>query len=155
MAFWNRKREKFPSVADALAKVPEGFVCDGLSGGFPDWLYARWKLTEIDGPHAHEYCTRCWPAGSRTKRKQRWADKQLRAHARERLPWFLPIAPIVLYFGTTLGGDGSFDTCYAENPDDATEEQQLDGLCRHGMPRPAWQEELAAGGPVDGGPRAA
>ena len=132
---------RFQSVDEALAAIPEGFVSDGLSGGFPDWLFAPWDLTEIDWPHAHAYCTRCWPAGSRTRRAQKLADRQLKAHANERLPWWFPLTPIVLWAGVWVGGHGSFDTCYAIDPLDATDEQLAAGLCRHAMPRPQWMVE--------------
>ncbi len=133
---------KFPTVEEALASIPDGFTSDGLSGGFPDWLFARWDLTEIDWPHAHAYCTRCWAAGWMTHRVQEYADAQLKAHANERLPWWLPITPLILFAGVTLGGHGSFDTCNADDPLDATEEQLTLGLCRHSMPRPDWQLAL-------------
>ncbi len=132
------------TIKQALAALPLGFVSDGLSGGFPDWLFVRYKLTEIDWPHAHWYCSRCWAAGSMTPRRQKKADKNLYRHANERLPWWLKIVPFILLGGTRAGGHGSFDTCYAIDPDDASDEQQRDGLCRHGMPRPDWQEALAA-----------
>ncbi len=137
--------DRFPTVAEAVAVIPVGFTSDGLSGGFPDWVFRRWNLTEIDWPHAHAYCTRCHEAGSMTHRWQQFADAQLKHHAKERLPWWLPLTPIVLFVGVTLGGHGSFDTCYAIAPLDATDEQLEAELCRHSMPRPQWMADQIAG----------
>ncbi len=134
---------KYPTVAEALALIPKGFTSDGLSGGFPDWMFQRWNLTEIDWPHAHRYCQRCWPAGALHPRAQKWADRQLNAHANERLPWWLKIVPFILLGGVRAGGHGSFDTCYANHPDGATAAQRREGLCRHSMPMKAWMQRLA------------
>jgi hypothetical protein len=131
------------TVEEALAKLPEGFTSDGLSGGFPDWMFRRYKLGEIDWPHAHWYCTRCWVAGSMTHRRQKQADKNLYRHANERLPWYWKIVPFILLGGVRAGGHGSFDTCYSSDPLDASDEQREAGHCRHSMPRPDWQEAIA------------
>ncbi len=127
-------------LKDALKLIPLGFVSDGLSGGFPDWAYSHWNLGVIDYPHAWSYCTRCHSAGSMTKRAQEKADKDLKRHARGRLPWWLPLAPLILFAGVTIGGHSSFDTCYVIEPQGATKEQWAEGLCRHGMKRPGWMK---------------
>jgi hypothetical protein len=105
------------------------FEDDGLSGGFPDWMYKKWLLGLAGRVHDWNYCTRCHKAGSMTDPKKKWADKALRKHARELLPWYLCLAPIVLYVGVRVGGGfGSWDSCGPEEGD----------RCRHNIEQPQW-----------------
>lgn len=109
------------------------FQDDGLSGSFPDWMYKRWDLTDAGRVHDWHYCTRCHAAGSMTDQAKQFADKALRKHARERLPWFLNLAPIILYLGVRIGGGfGSWDSCGPEIGD----------RCRHNIKKPQWMNEL-------------
>lgn len=60
---------------------------------------------------------------------KRFADKALRKHARELLPWYLNLAPIILYVGVAVGGGfGSWDSCGPEVGD----------RCRHNIKQPDW-----------------
>jgi hypothetical protein len=104
------------------------FKDDGLSGGFPDWLYSRHDLHLAGRVHDWHYCTRCHRAGSMTWRAKGFADRALRKHARELLPWYLQIAPIVLHLGVRLGGNSSWDSC---GPD-------VGERCRHNIKMPVW-----------------
>lgn len=108
------------------------FQDDGLSGGFPDWMYSRWGLSLAGRVHDWHYCTRCHRAGSMTDEAKRFADKALRKHARELLPWYLNLAPIILYWGVTLGGGfGSWDSCG----------QEVGERCRHNIEQPQWMRD--------------
>ena len=108
------------------------FEDDGLSGGFPDWMYRRWELSIAGRVHDWHYCTRCHKAGSMTDQSKRFADKALRKHARELLPWYLNLAPIVLYVGVYVGGGfGSWDSCGTEVGD----------RCRHNITQPDWMAD--------------
>ncbi len=108
------------------------FEDDGLSGGFPDWMYRRWELSIAGRVHDWHYCTRCHKAGSMTDSSKKFADKALRKHARELLPWYLNLAPIVLYVGVAVGGGfGSWDSCDSEVGD----------RCRHNIKQPDWMAD--------------
>ena len=108
------------------------FVDDGLSGGFPDWMYRRWELSIAGRVHDWHYCTRCHKAGSMTDQSKKFADKALRKHARELLPWYLNLAPVVLYVGVYVGGGfGSWDSCGTEVGD----------RCRHNITQPDWMAD--------------
>ena len=112
-----------------ITRETPDFEDDGLSGGFPDWMYSRWELSIAGRVHDWHYCTRCHTAGSMTDKAKRFADKALRKHARELLPWFLNLAPIVLYIGVYVGGGfGSWDSC---GPEEGTR-------CRHNIKQPQW-----------------
>ena len=87
------------------------FVDDGLSGGFPDWIYARHHLRYAGRVHDWHYCSRCHRGGSMTPKARRFADRALLQHARELLPWYLQVAPIVLHLGVRIGGRSSWDSC--------------------------------------------
>ena len=108
------------------------FEDDGLSGGFPDWMYRRWELSIAGRVHDWHYCTRCHKAGSMTDQSKKFADKALRKHARELLPWYLNLAPVVLYVGVYVGGGfGSWDSCGTEVGD----------RCRHNITQPDWMAD--------------
>jgi hypothetical protein len=110
------------------------FRDDGLSGGFPDWVYASYNLRLAGRVHDWHYCTRCHPAGSMTQAARRFADLALRQHARELLPWWLRVAPWVLYLGVHWFGDeAAWDGCGPEQGD----------LCRHNIEQPVWMRALA------------
>ena len=109
------------------------FKDDGLSGGFPDWMYQRWLLKLAGRVHDWQYCTRCHRAGSMTDPAKKLADKALRKHARELLPWYLNLAPIILYAGVRVGGGfGSWDSCGPEEGD----------RCRHNIKQPQWMLDM-------------
>jgi len=115
-----------------ITRVWPDFQDDGLSGGFPDWMYQRHDLSLAGRVHDWHYCTRCHKAGSMTDAAKRFADKALRKHARELLPWYLNLAPIILYVGVAVGGGfGSWDSCGPEVGD----------RCRHNIKRPQWMVE--------------
>jgi len=133
--------KQYPTLGYSLKRIPDIFINDGLSGGFPDWIYSRWNLTLADRPHAWGYCTRCHPAGSMTHDKQEYFDGMLKAHANELLPWYLPLAPIILFLGVSLGGHESFDTC-GIHPEGASDTQIANNLCRHNMSKPEWMKKL-------------
>ncbi len=109
------------------------FEDDGLSGGFPDWMYKKWHLWLAGRVHDWHYCTRCHKAGSMIDKAKCFADKALRKHARELLPWYLNLAPIILYVGVRVGGGfGSWDSCGPEEGD----------RCRHNIKQPQWMLDL-------------
>ena len=67
-----------------------------------------------------------------TDQSKKFADKALRKHARELLPWYLNLAPIVLYVGVAVGGGfGSWDSCDSEVGD----------RCRHNIKQPDWMAD--------------
>ncbi len=108
-----------------------GFEDDGLSGGFPDWLYARHHLSLAGRVHDWHYCSRCHPQGTMNQAHRAFADTALRVHARELLPWYLRIAPWLLYAGVRIGGGGS-----AWNSCGPTRGER----CRHNIETPAWMK---------------
>lgn len=112
--------------------TPE-FVDDGLSGGFPDWIYARHNLRMAGRVHDWHYCTRCHRVGTMNQAHRKFADRALRKHARELLPWYLNVAPLILYAGVRLGGGGS-----AWNSCGTTRGER----CRHNIARPDWMHPL-------------
>lgn len=114
------------------AQYPD-FKDDGLSGGFPDWLYSRWDLWKAGRVHDWHYCSRCHPQGSMDQDHRRRADRLLRQHARELLPWFLQIAPIVLYWGVRLGG--GTEAWHSCGP-------IVGERCRHNILMPGWMKEI-------------
>lgn len=64
-----------------------------------------------------------------TDKAKRFADKALRVHAKELLPWYLRISPNILYVGVFVGGGfGSWDSCGPEEGD----------RCRHNIKQPDW-----------------
>jgi hypothetical protein len=117
-----------------------GFKDDGLSF-FPDWIYSRWGLWRAGRVHDWAYCTRCHKIGTMDQRARRFADKALRQHARELLPWYLRIAPLALYFGVRTGGGAkAWNSCGYD----------AGAYCRHAQPRQPWQvalEQLTGGTP--------
>ncbi len=120
------------SYLSRITKETPDFEDDGLSGGFPDWMYSRWKLSKAGRIHDWHYCTRCHKAGSMTDPQKRLADKILRKHARELLPAYLNLAPIILYIGVFIGGGfGSWDSCDASVGD----------RCRHNIKQPDWMAD--------------
>lgn len=137
-----RKPERIDYYLTQIAQLWPDFKDDGLSGGFPDWVYARHNLRLAGRVHDWHYCTRCHrplentrrdrDAGSMTWRAKGFADRALRQHARELLPWYLQIAPIVLYVGVRLGGNSSWDSC---GPD-------VGERCRHMIALPTWMVRL-------------
>jgi hypothetical protein len=108
------------------------FEDDGLSGGFPDWAYRRWHLWKSGRVHDWHYCTRCHKAGSMTDPAKKFCDLALRVHARKLLPWYIRLAPWVLYIGVSVGGGfGSWDSCGVEEGD----------RCRHNIKQPDWMAD--------------
>jgi hypothetical protein len=124
----SRKPEKLDWYLLQIRQLWPGFEDDGLSGGFPDWLYSRHNLHLAGRVHDWNYCTRCHRAGSMTWRAKGLADRALRQHARELLPWYLQIAPIILHIGVRVGGNSSWDSC---GPD-------VGERCRHNIKPPTW-----------------
>ena len=121
--------EKVAFYMSVISRDYPDFVDDGLSGGFPDWMYRRYQLWISGRVHDWHYCTRCHRKGSMTDEARAFADKALRKHARELLPWWLNLAPIILYLGVRIGGDwGSWDSCGTEEGD----------RCRHNIKQPQW-----------------
>jgi len=106
------------------------FKDDGLSW-FPDWLYRyvlRHNLTPAGRIHDWHYCTRCHRPGSMTREAKLFADAALRKHARDLLPWYLRLAPWLLWIGVRAGAYPSWDSCgYSAGE-----------RCRHNITRPVW-----------------
>ena len=127
-----RRPEKLDWYLLQIGQLWPDFKNDGLSGGFPDWMYARWDLALADRPHAWHYCTRVHREDSMTRASKRFADRALRQHARELLPWYLNLAPLILYAGVRLGGDSSWDSCGSE----------VGEQCRHNITQPVWMRAL-------------
>ena len=125
-----RKPERLDWYLLQIQQLWPDFKNDGLSGGFPDWIYRRWNLSLADIPHAWHYCTRCHPAGSMTYRAKKFADRALRQHARQLLPWWIRIAPVVLYYGVIVGAHSSWDSCGPEEGE----------RCRHNIKKPVWMQ---------------
>ena len=133
MKRWPKKPPKLDWYLTLIAQTRPDFQNDGLSGGFPDWFYRlvlRYDIGIADRPHAWHYCTRCHPEKSMTKKMKRYGDRALRQHARELLPWFYQIAPIVLHVGVRVGGNSSWDSC---GPD-------VGEHCRHNIKKPVWMQ---------------
>jgi hypothetical protein len=123
-----KRIEKVDWYLMQIAQLWPDFRDDGLSGGFPDWLYSRHNLYLAGRVHDWMYCSRCHLQSSMTRQARRRADCALRQHARELLPWYLQLAPMILHIGVRLGGPSSWDSC----GDDAGE------WCRHMIARPVW-----------------
>ncbi len=124
-------------IAFYLIKIDtefSGFKDDGLSF-FPDWIYSRWGLWRAGRVHDWHYCSRCHPMDSMDKRARRFADRALRQHARELLPWWLNLAPLILYRGVRFGGAlfHAWNSCGYD----------VGERCRHNIKRPVWQYSLA------------
>lgn len=129
----SRKAEKVSWYLIKIDKGWPGFRDDGLSGGFPDWIYGRWNLRLAGRVHDWHYCGRCHRAGTMNQAHRKFADRALRQHARELLPWWLSLAPLILYAGVRFGGGGSaWNSC---GPDQGE-------LCRHNVPQPDWMLAL-------------
>lgn len=128
-----RRPEKVDWYLTAIAQSWPDFIDTGLSF-FPDWIYSRWSLSLAGRVHDWHYCTRCHRPGSMTWRAKGFADRALRQHARELLPWYLNIAPLLLYVGVRVGGNSSWDFCGPLG----------DERCRHNILKPVWMQ--ASGG---------
>jgi len=118
---------------DLIKKKNPSFVDSGLSGGFPDWIYKyilRHNITPAGRVHDWHYCSRCHAEEWSTPEARKFADKALRQHARELLPWWLNIAPLVLYRGVRLFGSSSFNRC----------DPTVGTRCDHNMLKPAWMK---------------
>ena len=123
-----RKPRKVDYYLLQIRQLYPDFKDDGLSGGFPDWIYSRYRLRLAGRVHDWHYCSRCHLEGAMSPKSRRFADRALRQHARELLPWFLQLAPMILHVGVRLGGNSSWDSC---GPD-------VGALCRHNIVRPTW-----------------
>ncbi len=124
--------EKVTHYLDVIRREHPEFKDDGLSGGFPDWAYRRHHLSLSGRVHDWHYCTRCHKAGSMTDGAKCFADKALRVHARSLLPWYLRLAPWILYIGVSIGGGfGSWDSC---GPG-------VGVRCRHNIKQPDWMAD--------------
>ncbi len=118
---------------DRIADRWPDFRDDGLSGGFPDWLYGRHKLTLAGRVHDWHYCGRVHRQGTMNQNHRLFADLALRVHARELLPWYLRLAPWVLYAGVRIGGGGdAWNSCGPTKGD----------RCRHRVIMPLWMIAL-------------
>jgi len=118
---------------DLIKRKNPSFVDSGLSGGFPDWIYKyilRHNITPAGRVHDWHYCSRCHPEEWSTPEARKFADKALRQHARELLPWWLNIAPLVLYRAVRIGGRSSFNRC----------DPTVGTRCDHNMLKPAWMK---------------
>ena len=121
--------EKVSWYMSIISREFPDFEDNGLSGGFPDWAYQRWSLWICGRVHDWHYCTRCHKQGSMTDSAKKFADLALRVHARKLLPWYIRLAPWILYVGVSIGGGwGSWDSCGSEVGD----------RCRHNIERPQW-----------------
>lgn len=117
-----------------IAQAYPDFVDDGLSGGFPDWLYARHDLHLAGRVHDWHYCSRCHPQGSMDQDHRKFADRALMKHARELLPWYLQVAPLVLYLGVRLGaGMEAWNSCGPTRGE----------RCRHNIRMPEWMRSIS------------
>ena len=126
-----KRIEKLDWYLTQIAQLWLGFVDDGLSW-FPDWIYARWDLHLAGRVHDWLYCTRCHREKAMTKKAKRFADRALKQHAREILPWYYQIGPIALYVGVVVGGNSSWDSC---GP-------YVGERCRHNIKQPVWMRAL-------------
>jgi hypothetical protein len=120
---------------DRIEKETPGFKDDGLSC-FPDWIYRyilRFNITPTGRVHDWHYCTRCHAQGTMTQARRLFADRALRQHAREVLPWYHPVAPIVLYRAVRwFGGDSAWNSCGPTRGE----------RCRHNIAQPGWMRAL-------------
>lgn len=122
-----RKANKIDWYLMLIAGAWPGFEDDGLTF-FPDWIYSRWDLTLAGRVHDWHYCTRCHRHGLMTRKAEKFANRALRQHASELLPWWLPAAPFVLYYGVKIGAHFAWDSCG----------QDEGKRCRHNMKQPTW-----------------
>lgn len=124
-----RKPERIDWYLTLIAKVWPDFRDSGLSF-FPDWIFRRWSLGLAGRVHDWHYCSRCHRAGSMTWGAKGFADRALRKHARDLLPWYLNLTPLILHIGVRLGGNSSWDSC---GPDAGE-------WCRHNIEKPVWMQ---------------
>ena len=123
--------EKLDWYLTQIAQLWPEFVDDGLSGGFPDWLYARHDLWIAGRIHDWHYCSRCHPEHAMNQAHRMAADLLLLKHSKELLPWYLQVAPYVLYFGVRwFGGNAAWDSCGPTRG----------ARCRHNILLPDWME---------------
>jgi hypothetical protein len=117
------------SLKEILARLPEGWVDDGLSC-FPDRIppFIGYDLRMAGTGHDWAYCTRCHPAGEMDEDQKRHADLMIRDWVWAMLPFGLRLTGYVIFLGLWRGGYGAFDSC-GPHPHGASEEQRA---------RPSW-----------------
>ena len=137
--FDGRSQRPVPQEAvELLAVIDEttpDFQDDGLSM-FPD----RWfgfQFAWAGRIHDWEYCGRCHPAGYMNVDQKRAADKRIGRLVRSALPFRWRWLGTVVRVGVWRGGYGAYNSC-GPVPDGATDEQLVEGACRHGIARPDW-----------------
>ena len=138
IGFNGRAQHPIPTEAEEiLAEIPERFQDDGLSM-FPDrWFGFDFKWA--GRIHDWTYCTRSHQAGHMNVRRKREADRRIGRFVSSSLPWRWKWLGTVVRLGVWRGGYGSFNSC-GPYPSGATDDQLVDGLCRHGMARPPWMD---------------
>ncbi len=129
-----RKPERVDWYLLQIRQLWPDFKDDGLSY-FPDWIYKyilRHNISPAGRVHDWHYCSRCHAERSMTPKAKGFADRALRQHARELLPWYVRLAPRLLYRGVRLGGWPSWDSCDPEQGE----------RCRHNIKQPVWMQAL-------------
>jgi hypothetical protein len=127
----SRKPKKLDYYLTQIAQLWPGFEDDGLSW-FPDWIYRRWELHLAGRVHDWHFCSRCHLAGSMTRGAEKFANRAIRKHSRELLPWWIRATPFILYYGVKFGAHNAWDSCGPHAGE----------RCRHNIKKPAWMRAL-------------
>jgi hypothetical protein len=126
------KRRDVAHFLILIGKHHPGFEDDGLSF-FPDWIFRHWNLCKAGRIHDWHYCSRCHAAGTMNQTRRDLADKYIKQHARELLPWLLRPISHLLRGGVFIGGGiRAWNSCGPSAGD----------RCRHNMKQPVWMVAL-------------
>jgi hypothetical protein len=126
------KRKTVDFFIDHIGNQFPDFVDDGLTF-FPDWIFKRWGLWKAGRIHDWHYCSRCHVAGTMNQEHRDMADRYIKQHARELLPWLLRPVSYLLRGGTFLGGGiRAWNSC---GPSSGPR-------CRHNIEMPPWMVAL-------------
>lgn len=131
--------KQLPIPADLQALLdrrPATWADDGLSG-FPDSLLG-YSISPCGSAHDMAYCGRMWPAGALDRAHREFYDAKLGEWVRAMLPFGLRWTGWLVFLAVyEFGGAKAFDSC-GQRAYGANAGQMAAGLCRHGVPRPAW-----------------